>query len=79
MTWVPRCCPAAGSGMVHLRMAAWLSTKIQMVFVPMLFESAVHILLPAECRRGRCRIPLHAFLGSTLLQNGGNSRELLPS
>ena len=33
MTWVTGCCPAAGLGVMRLRMAAWLSTKIQMVFV----------------------------------------------
>ena len=44
MIWVARFCPAVGLGTVRLWMAAWLSSKIQMVFVPVLFVSIVHLL-----------------------------------
>ena len=33
------CCPGVGCGLVHLRMAAWLSTRIRMVFVVCCLQS----------------------------------------
>ena len=33
MIWRQRCSPAVGCGLRHLRMAAWLSTKIKMVLM----------------------------------------------